>query len=1128
MNNTTQNLDLAFDVGHDSIGWSVLSRKGDAPDIKGCGAVIFQKDGCLAVKRRGYRRQRRHIRSTRQRIARMKSLLRSLGVLDESSLGEVSSSSPWFLAAGVLAGSRSLTWPELWDVLRWYAHNRGYDGNRGWATNDIPEDEDDTQKVENAKGLYGKHGTRTMAETLCAELGIDPKGEKASSRIRFKGLDAAFPREDVTAEIRRILEAHKGVLPRVDDMLIRSLIGKGHDDHEAWKAIPVEGLKIPLRYRGSLLMGQLIPRFENRIISRCPVLYQRILQKRLDEGWVREEAEADAEKGSKVPAKSVVEFLRFRWAMLLANILISEPGGKARPLNMAERSAMDQKMREAGSMTATEFKKALIEVVGPLKSNAEAMLTHPDADKALVLDAAMREIRKGAFRIIWEHLDEQTRKRTLGRLRHGKPVDLVDLVAGNQKAKEALEQHVSKASMSKGKGAKVAKAPITLESLLSETISVNPPQGRAPFSREVMREAVADVMERGIHPTAEGGVLYRGEEIRKAQVERRLDDQTNNHLVRHRLLILERLHNDIIESYADGDPGRIGRITIEVNSELRAMSGRTAKEIAQEEGKKLADFKDVTKELEKRLEGTGITITAGLIRKARIAKDQGWRCPYTGRDFDVMDLVSRKVDKDHVIPRSLRPSDSLDSLVITFSEVNRMKGQRTALAFIEEFGGKPVDGRPELSIMSTASYITSVEQLNENPWRKSQQGESNCRVCNCKHSDDRHRKKNRKRLLLMKDYVEKEFTPGDLTRTSQLVRLGAQLLERPYMEQEKRPVITSLPGSVTGAVRKSWRVLGCLQRANPSVTDGMTKTDVRSVTHLHHALDASVLVLASHFLPRDGGIWELLVKRKLSPSEQEHLLKKGRQFGRDSEGRVSLIDLPSYLKNQLGERLAEKRVVQHIPADMSGLAAEETVYRVFDPKDTHPSAKRIAKWCAARGIEIPDPKDEEVLLVCRKRRAEQESGEVLHETPTWRWIYKIEKRSKLLGLEPANGSSGKLKAQKAVKIIGENFGLALDPEPEVLQLSSVWKRLAELRKQCGQKIRVLRNGDLITFTSPDTPEKRRGIWRITSVQNAEKGIKIDLFRPDQLVRSKESWREVPIGNLHKYQVKIIKTKLTGI
>ena len=31
MNNTTQNLELAFDVGHDSIGWSVLGTGDDAP-----------------------------------------------------------------------------------------------------------------------------------------------------------------------------------------------------------------------------------------------------------------------------------------------------------------------------------------------------------------------------------------------------------------------------------------------------------------------------------------------------------------------------------------------------------------------------------------------------------------------------------------------------------------------------------------------------------------------------------------------------------------------------------------------------------------------------------------------------------------------------------------------------------------------------------------------------------------------------------------------------------------------------------------------------------------------------------------------------------------------------------------
>jgi CRISPR-associated endonuclease Csn1 len=1105
MKNSIQNLELAFDVGHDSIGWSVLNTGSDAPDIKGCGAVVFQKEGCLAVKRRNYRRQRRNIRATRQRIARMKTLLGSLGVMSSPSLGSVQSSSPWFLASGVLADNKKLTWPQLWDVLRWYAHNRGYDGNRAWAANDSLEQEDDSEKVENARGLYAKHGTHTMAETLCAEMGLDPKRAKTSSQKRFKGLNAAFPREDVTSEIRQILENHKGVLTNVDDDLIRTLIGDHPDDYNAWKTIPADGLKLPLRFRGSLLMGQMIPRFENRIISRCPILFQRILQRKLDEGWAKEQAEAEASKSSKVPSKSSIEFLRFRWAMLLANVVVSDLDGKARPLSVSERQQMDSKMKSAGSMTPTQFKIALLEVVGSLKSNVDAMLTHPDADKALVLDAAVRETRRGTLELIWAHMDERMQKRTLGRLRNGRKISIGELVEGKDELVLVLQASLEKSSKRKGKGSKTEK---TLSDLLSEKIHISVLPGRAPFSRAVMVDAVSDVMEKGIHPTMEGGVLYRGDAIRQAQVLRKLDDQTNNHLVRHRLLILERLHKDLVDQYAEGNPERIRRITIEVNSELRDLSGRTAKEVAQEEGLKLADFKSVSRLLEEKLKGQTVKITAGLIRKARIAQDQGWRCPYTGKDFDALDLVHRKVDKDHVIPRSLRPSDSLDSLVITFSEVNRMKGQRTAASFIEEFGGKPVDGRPELTIMSMAIYQEAVEKLDV---RKG-------------HDDDKRRKKNRKRLLLLKDYVEKEFTPGDLTRTSQLVRLGAQLLERPYMELEKKPTITSLPGSVTGAVRKSWRLLGCLSQANPMVTPEMTKTDVRSVTHLHHALDASVLVLTSHFLPRDGGIWELLVKRTLNQSEQKRLLERGGQFARDSDGRVSLMDLPLYLKKQLGERLAECRVVQHIPADMSGLAAEETVYRVFDPNDSHPSAKKIAKWCEARGVEIPDPRDEEVLLVARKRRAPQESGEVLHETPTWRWIYRIEKRSKLLGLDPNNGDKGKLKALKAAKIIGENFGLALDPEPEVLQLSSVWQRLKELRKRHGRKVRVLRNGGLITLTSPETPEARKGLWRVMSVKNNTSGLALDLARPDQI---KATWINTLVQSHLKNGLKIVSTSLTA-
>src|SRR5258706_4530051 len=121
------NLTLSFDVGHSSIGWAVL-RTSDLgnPEVLGCGAVTFRSDDWLASSRRAYRRQRRHIRSTRQRIRRLASLFAHLRVLSPSELSQPGSPWPWQLAARVLAGKTGgnpkllLNWVELWDVLRWY------------------------------------------------------------------------------------------------------------------------------------------------------------------------------------------------------------------------------------------------------------------------------------------------------------------------------------------------------------------------------------------------------------------------------------------------------------------------------------------------------------------------------------------------------------------------------------------------------------------------------------------------------------------------------------------------------------------------------------------------------------------------------------------------------------------------------------------------------------------------------------------------------------------------------------------------------------------------------------------------------------------------------------------------
>jgi hypothetical protein len=1056
----TQKLELAFDVGHSSIGWAVLqtATRSDPPtealapnhtlNLLGCGTVIYRADDCLVSARRGYRRQRRHIRSTRQRIARVKSLLKSLGALSEEELNQPGCAWPWLLASQVLSGSRLLTWPELWDVLRWYAHNRGYDGNRRWSAGEKEAQKEDSEKEANARTLMGKYGTQSMAETFCKELGLEIEGKKKSSMKRFKGLNAAFPREIVEGEVRKVLRAHFGKLKSVDQNLESALFSD-------WRAIPCAELKLPKRYQGGLLFGQLVPRFDNRIISLCPI------------------------SGEKVPSRNCQEFLEFRWGMQLANVQVARFGERdLSPLNSTERAELDRLMRQAGGMTAEQFKKAVRNVSGAIRDNLEMMLMHPDAEEALLLDPVQKLVSSADFQIFWKLLPERLQKRLRGQWRKGKVFTLFEIRSQleSQGRTDEFDAELQNQLDSRNTRLRKKDKHVTREELLRRHFPSKPIRldGRAAFARHLLKEAYQQVLA-GKHPKEKGGCLFLSEEIRQKQLNRHIAEQTNNHLVRHRLLILERLLRDIISEYAQGDKTQIGKITIEVNRDLREMSGKSAKEKAQELGQRIANHHAVAAKLEKAFaeEGSRIPITAGLIRKARVAEDLGWRCPYTGKDFEPKELVSRFVDKDHIVPRSERPSDSLDSLVITFGAINKWKGNRTAWQFIEQEQGKTVPDLPNLSIMSLTRYKQFVESL------EAFKG----------HQDDKQRKKRRKELLLLEKYEAKEFIPRDLTQTSQLVRLGAQVLRRAFADCEKEPDIVSLPGSVTGVVRKAWKVLGCLSLANPQVLSETgsvkTKTEIRDITHLHHALDACVLGFASHFIPNNGRVWEIILKRNPHETEKCELMKLG-VFGLTPENRIELRDLDNRLKEQLRVRLAEKRVVQHIPARMDGLRVEQNTWRVVTVKDGE--------------------------AILQQRIRQPDGSRPLKRTE--------EKTTKLLGLQP-----GKLSERKGVLVIPDNFGVALAPQPTIIPFHKVWKRLQELKQtNDGKRPQVLRNGHIIIV-----PRGRyQGIWRVFSVKAT---LTIDIGSPDKVrlgSKGEGQKREVQLQTLLKDGMMIQKATLTGV
>jgi hypothetical protein len=1100
---TIPDLHLAFDVGHSSIGWAVLQTSvGDdvrsltssaktksqslvtssptSIEILGCGAVTFRADDCLASTRRGYRRQRRHIRSTRQRIKRLKRLLAHLGVLTEKELDKPGCAWPWQLAARVLSSktgenpSTLLSWSELWDVLRWYAHNRGYDGNRRWSKTDIEEESEvdetalekilndasatedeknDAKKVKEAKRLMRELNTPTMAETFCAVSGIDPLGSKRSCNLpgnkRPKAMNAAFPRKVVEGEVRRILRAHFGLLKNVNASLEKALL----DD---WQEGKCPAIKLPNRYQGGLLFGQLVPRFDNRIISTCAI------------------------SGEKVPARDCPEFLNFRWAMQLANIRVGKANDRElRPLNPTERSAIDQLMRQRGYLTPKELKEAVRVEAKCERDNLDTMLMHPDAKEALLLDPIKKLETSDKVKPFWTLLPERLQKRIRGQWRRGKAFSFGQIRQQIEKlnvSTAAFDAELQKHLDVAGTKTKKDKQPLSRDKLLGEVLAVPKTSGRAPFARQLMKKAYEEVMA-GKHPKEEGNSLFITDKVRQQQLNRDIAQQTNNHLVRHRLLILERLLGDMVKEYAGGDKNRVVKITVEVNRDLREMSGKTAKEKAQDLGLRIANHHAVADKLEKAFaeeaNGRSIPITAGLIRKARIAEDLGWKCPYTGQSYEPKNLITRYVDKDHIVPRSDRASDSLDSLVVTFSAINKWKGKRTAWEFVAQEQGKTVPDMPNLSIVSLTRYKQFVEGL------ETFKG----------HDDDKRRKKKRKDLMLLPNYEEKEFVPRDLTQTSQLVRLAAQVMKRMFADCEQPPVITSLPGSVTGTVRKAWKVLSCLGLANPQVLDEngdvKSKTDIRNITHLHHALDACVLGLTSHFIPNNGRVWELIVKRKWSEAEQRELMALG-VFGRDSENRFQMRDLDNRLKEQIRQRLAEKRVVQHIPARMDGLRVEQNVWRVLSVKDGEAMIQQTMRG--------PD-------------------GKLNTKTTE-------EKVTKLLGVNPKG--EGKLQKLKGALVIPDNFGVALDPQPTIIPFHKVWARISELKETNGGKWpRIIRNGQLIRWKEKGRIE----VWRVFSIKNTARGIMLDIGRPDQTSNSRNSNR---LTSFLKNGVEVLPLTLTGI
>lgn len=1080
---SSSKLTLSFDIGHASIGWSVFRSTTELlPEILGTGTVLFPKDSCLASTRRSFRRSRRNIAARRSRVARLKNYLKSLGVLTKEQLNENPNSYPWLLAARVLAseGAEKLSWQELWTVLRWYAHNRGYDGNALWSgdsLDDEPELGEDTQKVEAARCLMETHGKSTMAETFCAVLKLDPFGDKKASRIYFKGNNAAFPRDIVENEVRKILSAHTEVLPHVDEKLIGVLTRYVPEEIR-----PEQNLPARFSNLGGLLFGQYVPRFDNRIIGKCRIT------------------------GKNVPLKNCREYLLYRWGRLMNNLTVFDIDGKTRVLLPRERETLHAKMQEVGFFDKKSINAALKEASGCEPANTESYFLTEEMEEALVLDPVKKLIAKKMYiKDFWKHFSIRGKKIFSAKLARGETLRLSKCIEQMQAWGNWQEEAQFFAALEVLQNAENKKKPGKRRNLKNLKLKADFPSGRASYCREILKKTFDEALA-GIDSAKNGGCLYETEAIRERllgrlsgtensdSTEKWIATQTNNHMVRHRLLIFSRLLEDIVKEYADGNAENIGDVVIEVIRELKEFSGMNSKEIATKLNEKNANFSLVSKKLEEEAPA-GVTINGSLIRKARLLEDQNFTCPYTGKQISYNDLFGGALDIEHIIPRSLRPSDALSSCVMTFRAVNDLKGQRTAMQFMKEFAGRDIPGM-NVQVQPLKDFEKWVETHKKQKIRK---GFS---------KDDQARCRRRAELLLLEKYDDRnaDFTERDLTQTSHLNKMAIRLVKRNLNINARH-----LAGAITGFVRKNLNIDECLVSAVPRMQRAarveendsrkLLKSEMRDLSHLHHAMDAVTQGLTGLFFRTED--WKLLVKRNLTDRERLELHARYEHLLAFSEsGKIVMKKLPEEFLKQISSRLAECRVVQHVPAKMHGMSVEQTTWSI---KNSDPTAGKVA--LAQRTSDL-------------KLGRYDATGKQFVKTSS-------EKPSLLLGHRVSESTKSKLKAIKGVVKISENWGCALDPEPTVIPHFKVFPKLRELRERNGGKpIRVLRRGQQIEILSGSY----KGIWTIVSIKDTVRGIWLDLNAADKVKlenKTIDSKVGVVLNTLLRSGLKILKPPYTG-
>lgn len=755
---------LGLDIGSKSIGWCMIRLDSDDKPVAviRMGVRIFSdgrnpKDGSsLAVTRRQARQMRRRRDRLLKRKSQMVSALTRLGFFpaaidDRKALANLD---PYMLRKKGL--DEQLTGPEFARALFHINQRRGFLSNRK-----VDKQDRDSSIMKTAiKDLQEK-----LEEEHCRTLGewlANRHMNRMSVRARLRGRTQKDKVYDFYAS-RAIIEHEFDTLWAIQSNYNQMLFNNAARDE----------LRDILLYQRPLKPVK---------PGRCTLLPNE----------------------ERAP-RALPSVQRFRIYQELNNLRILTPDLREQPLTLEQRDTIAA-LLERGDVTFARTLRVL-----KLSSTTRFNLEDLKRDRLKGNATAHCLSKTHLFGDIWFDFPADLQDSIVSKLLNEENLSvLVDWLVKETGVDEAAADRIANTNLPEGFG-NLSCAAISriLPELMKECVTYSEAVQRAGFASHSAlshSEQTGEIMDAlpyyGIplqrHVGFGSGEISDPPEKRYGRIA--------NPTVHIGLNELRKIINAMIRRY-----GHPSEIIVEVARELK-LSRQRKMELLQEQ-KKRQDLNDQYVNVACSFLG----LTSDNLDRTKLRelsqKMQLWnelnpndvanrRCPYTGEQISIKQLLSDEVEIDHILPYSKTLDDSMNNKTVAFRRGNRIKRNRTPY---EAFGKEHVAGYDYDAILERAKFMPKAKAKRFAP-------------------DGYERWLN----------ADKDFLARALNDTAYLSRIAKEYLSLVCPSNKVR----AIPGRMTALLRGKYGLNSLL-----SGTVHKNRDD-----HRHHAIDAAVIAVTTQGL----------------------------------------------------------------------------------------------------------------------------------------------------------------------------------------------------------------------------------------------------------------------------------------